>query len=559
MSNLLLISFFDKISNKNKESFLNFKSIGKLDIIKNSYEGRKIIVMKIKNKKIILFWLLIIIGIAVRIYQFPVAINELNTDEIMTIINAKSIADTGKEISGISFPVYLHGWGGQSVILLYLMALCIKILGYSLFAIRLPMLIVSIIALFVFYDLCKKISKNQNIALIALGLVIICPWQILQSIWALDCNMFPHFLLFAIDLLYTGIMQKKTSKLYLSMVLFAICLYGYGVAIYFVPIFLLVLAIYLLKMKYIKIKEIMISAIIFFIFSMPIITMFAINVLHIDKSIQLGIITIPYYESLQRTKDMLLFSPDPLHQLVKNILSTIWVVLAQTDGAEWNSAKLFGTTYHITLLFVIIGIVALVKQIKKDKKNIGNVMIFIWLGVSLLTGFLVNEVNINRINTIWYVLLISASYGMYALYEKIKYKKSYIMAITIVYTICFMVYAVYFHTYYVQVVAQSGCFSRGFYQSLNYVKELDEKTVLYDNIKNDGCLELYIQFNHDEHKTYEAIKEEDALRQKMENLKEDEILIVDIEFKQYKTPYVSKQIGDFLIIQADYIDKNLDT
>ena len=116
------------------------------------------VVMEMLKKKRVIFMILIIIGIAVRIYNFPNALKEINTDEIMTIANAKSIVDTGKELSGISFPVYLQGWGGQSVILLYLMVLSIKIFGLSLFAIRLPMLLISIISLFVFYNLVKKIN-----------------------------------------------------------------------------------------------------------------------------------------------------------------------------------------------------------------------------------------------------------------------------------------------------------------------------------------------------------------------------------------------------------------
>lgn len=52
---------------------------------------------KIDIKKVI-FWVLIIIGIAVRIYHYPSSISEMNSDEIMTTVNAKSIADTGKDI-----------------------------------------------------------------------------------------------------------------------------------------------------------------------------------------------------------------------------------------------------------------------------------------------------------------------------------------------------------------------------------------------------------------------------------------------------------------------------
>lgn len=72
------------------------------------------------------------------------------------------------KFGGISFPVYLQGWGGQSVMLLYLMSLSIKIFGYNLFAIRFPMLLISIISMFVFYDLVKRITKNRNTAIIAL-------------------------------------------------------------------------------------------------------------------------------------------------------------------------------------------------------------------------------------------------------------------------------------------------------------------------------------------------------------------------------------------------------
>lgn len=501
----------------------------------------------LKNKKLI-FAVLIIIGIIVRTYNYPTALHEMNSDEIMTVVNAKSIADTGQDIGGISFPVYLHGWGGQSVILLYLMAICIKIFGYTLFAIRLPMLIISIISIYVFYDLVKRISKNENIALIGLGLVAICPWQILQSIWALDCNMFPHFLLIAIDLLYTGLSKEKNIIIYISMFFFALSLYGYGVAIYFIPLFLLVMSIYLLKTKKLTIKEVIICIVIFLIFALPIITMFTINALHINKNIEIGKITIPYYESLSRTKDMIFFSPNPMKQLGKNISSTIKVIFFQIDGADWNSSKVFGTTYKITVIFAIIGIISIIKQIKKDKTNSSNFMILIWLIISVLTGFIVNQTNINRLNSIWYVILILGAFGIYAVYEKIKYKKTYKAIVATVYTIIFSAYVIYFNYYFAEVVDQSGTFSRGFYQSLNYVKTLEEKTILYDNIKNDGCLSLYINFNHDDNKTYKSITNEQELRDKIENIKEDEVLIVDVEFKDYPNTHHNEKIGDFLVI-----------
>lgn len=490
--------------------------------------------MKSINKQKIIFCLIILIGIIIRIYDFPTALKEMNCDEIMTTVNAKSIVDTGKELGGISFPVYLQGWGGQSVVLLYLMALSIKILGYSLLAVRLPSLIISVICLFVFYDLLKKISKNENIALIGLALVSISPWHTLQSIWALDCNMFPHFLLIAIDLFYTSIIHKKKILLYISMIFFAICLYCYGVAIYFVPLFLLIMSIYLLRIKIIKIKDLIICIVIFLMFSIPIITMFYINVAKIDQNIKIGNITIPYYEGLSRTSDMIFFNPNKLDQLCKNIISTLKVIFIQTDGAEWNSSKLFGTTYKITILFMIIGLIKTIKDIKQDKKNISSLIVILWLFISILTGFIVNEANINRLNSIWYVLLILGAIGIYELYKKVKYKKIYKATIIVLYTVIFTSFIIYFNNYYTNIVDNSGCFSRGFYQSLNYIKNLDKTTVFYDNIKDDGCLELYISFNKDNKKQYYSIKDENELKEKIKNIAENEILILDVEKKQYQ-------------------------
>lgn len=95
---------------------------------------------------------------------------------------------------------------------------------------------------------------------------------------------------------------------------------------------------------------------------------------------------------------------------------------------------------------------------------------------------------------------------------------------------------------------QSGCFSRGFYQSLNYVNDLDKEIILYDNMKNDLCLELYIEFNNDSGKIYKSIRTEEELQEKMQHINENEVLIVDVEYKNYPNINYNKQIGDFIIV-----------
>lgn len=501
-----------------------------------------------KNYVKIIFIFFIVIGIVIRIYGFPNTIKEMNIDEIITAINAKLLSDTGKDMLGQSFPVYIQGWGGQSVVISYLIAICMKIFGFTLFAVRLPTLIVSIISLFVFYDLLKKISGNKNIALIGLGILAISPWHIIQSLFTLDCNMFPHFLLFAIDIFYTGILKNKKAIIYLSMIFFAITLYCYGIAIYFVPFFLLGMAIYLIKHKKIKIKDLIICIVIFLIFALPIIITFVLNGFGIEKTITIFNITLPYYKDLGRTSDMIFFSDNVLAQLVENIVYMFAVLICQNDNIEWNTTPLFGTIYHITTVFSILGIIFSIKKIKDKKSNSSEFMIILWFCISILTGIIINETTVNRLNSIWYVLLIFASIGIYSLYEMIKNKKIYKYVLITVYTVLFILFAIYFYTYHLERIDQSSCFSKGFYQSLTYVKNLDKNEVYYDDREVRGKLNYYIVLNYDSSKEYIRLKEEEKIKEKVENIEDDEIIIVNETINEFDSEYEKTKIGDFAII-----------
>lgn len=539
----------------------------------------------INKKQLIIFLIIIIIAIFVRIYKFPNALKEVNSDEMMLAVNAKSIADTGKDINGISYPVYLLGFGGQSVLLLYLIVFCIKIFGYSLFAIRLPLLIISIVSLVVFYDLIRRISKNNTIALIGLGLLAISPWHILQGMWALDCNILPHILLIAVYLLYIGIFKKTRWTLYLSMVFFALTLYSYGIAIYFTPILLLALAIYLRRKKKISMPDLIICIVIFSILAMPIILMFAINILKTNQSIYLGNITIPYYENLSRTDDMLFFSPNILVQLFINIGFTVLMILGEFDGCVWNSSLIFGTAYHITLVLVIVAIIIKIKNkashihfglsdvfssttdsiqetTNRDinlQDNFPRFLILSWLCTSIFTGIVINQTNINRLNTIWYPLIMLATFALYYFYNYFKVfetnnkngsKKSKIYAISIIsiFMILFTSYLIYFNCYYANKVDMSICFSRGMYQALEYTNTLPIDSVKVDNLDNDGSIDIYIKSNnYFTDKIFDELRRQDELDNALNEL-DGEVLIINEKRNVNIDNYDFVKFGEYYVV-----------
>ena len=162
----------------------------------------------------------------------------------MAAVDAAALAKYGTDRYGMRFPVHFTAWIGSqmSVLLSYCMVPFIKLLGFSTFSIRLPMLFISGLGLLALYCFARQMG-GRFAAVIALALGVICPWHYMQSRWSFDCNAFPHVFLTGMCLLLAG--RKRKSLLYLSMVLFGLCSYCYGIANYSVPCFLLAMAIYL--------------------------------------------------------------------------------------------------------------------------------------------------------------------------------------------------------------------------------------------------------------------------------------------------------------------------
>lgn len=452
-----------------------------------------------KHTKIrkIIFWTIIIIAILARVIGWPEAIKEVNCDEIMTAVNAKSIADTGKDIYGTSFPVYLEAWHytGQSTLLMYIMAIVIKLFGASIFTVRLPMLLISIISLFVVFDFARRIFKNKNIAYILLALLAITPWHIMQARWSIDCNMFSHFLLISIYLLYLGLRSQKRKWLYISMVFFGLTMYTYGLSIYVVPLFLLIMAIYLLRKKEISIKELVICMVVYLLVSTPILLMYVVNFFHL-QDIHLGPITIQYFKETNRVGDMLFFIPNNhLQQLNSNVKYTLNTMFMQYDAFPWNAIYGYGTIYLISIVFFFIGIIELIRN-KEQWDSVGKVMIALWLILSIALGLIVSQININRLNCIWYPMLFITAYGIYE-FCKISSNKYVWAIIGIIYIGMFVGFTNEYYTRQIQSIETNRLWSNGLIRAAEYAKELGMPNIQMEKqintSDNDRINLLYLQ------------------------------------------------------------------
>lgn len=368
-----------------------------------------------KNKYNIILYIILVVGFITRSVGININPKGLNVDEASSGYDAYSILEFGCDRNGNKFPVFLEAWGsGQNALYSYLMIPFIKLFGLNVITTRLPMVILGCISLIVWYNLLNEV-KNKKFAIIGLSFLVICPWNIMKSRWGLESNIFPDFVLYAIYFIVKFIKTNNVSKLYIASILLGISSYTYGTSYFFLPIFCIIMYIYLLYTKKVNIKNVILSFSIIFIIALPIMLYIIINTFDLNQ-IDLGIITIPKLPVNRYEEQTSIFNGNILTKSIKNFVKSLKLLLTQDDGLSWNCIPGFGFFYIISIPFLVYGIIYSIKNKEEIKKY--ESVIDIWFISSFLLMFVLNEVNINRINVLIYPLIYYVINGIYIVVTK---------------------------------------------------------------------------------------------------------------------------------------------
>lgn len=383
-----------------------------------------------QNKKhyhLLLFWGILLFAFIIRFVNIANIPSGINQDEAMGAMDALALSKYGTDRYGMEWPVHFQAWkySHMSVLLSYCMIPFIKLFGFSTFTIRLPIVFASTMGIALVYLVAKKFFSAE-ISLAVMAFAAINPWQFMQSRWSLDCNLFPHVFLLAFYLLLCGL--EKRRYLYLSMVFFGLTFYCYGIAVYTVPVFLFVYAAWCLWKKELPLRDIIISVAIFFVIALPEILTMVLNMFHLE-TIQTPFFTIPYFPDSIRSNDIL-FLNFSFYQLGRNALCMLKQAFLQCPDHIFNTLPAFGAMYHISTPFLFLGIWQFaVRFLNLKKKNehpikelfctrnasrqqtldlalLGFLIMGIW------AGLITYEVNVNRINIIFYPFMFFTIYGI---------------------------------------------------------------------------------------------------------------------------------------------------
>lgn len=185
------------------------------------------------------FWLIAIVflGFVLRVYQLGEVPRGVTHDEMGYIYNSYSIAKTGKNVLGESYPFlnYLVRAGYPFMPTpTYLSVIVFKFLPLSAFAGRLPNALMGTISVALIYFLAKQLFKKETVALLSASALAIMPWHIFFSRTAYDIGTAAFFYLLAATSFFTYPV--------LSIVSFLLALFSYrGMVPLAVPLMALLL------------------------------------------------------------------------------------------------------------------------------------------------------------------------------------------------------------------------------------------------------------------------------------------------------------------------------
>ena len=449
--------------------------------MKNTLVNNKEKTENTKYKIMLLFAFILHIGV----FIYFMVKKPINIDEAMTILNANSLAKSGTDILGEKLPIYFDTWlhGGQSPFATYLVAIMIKLFGYSLFVTRVPMFVFSMLGLIAFYKFLKEvIPENETLINIAFCLACISPWHLYSSAFTLDCNFLPHIAMFGMYFLAKGINSTKSRYFVFSMLFFGLGFYCYILSAIIIPVLLAVLFLILLIKKKVSFKNTIISVITIFIVAIPFILQGLVQFGIIENLNFLGfsISKMPYYSRGSELK-----LNNILENLGEGIISLLFTDIYSFNAKGVNSFNFANSFGSVALL---AGVITLILNKIRKRNDFGiflkAVIISTLVSSATVCSLTFYATALYRYNIYNYIFIIISSYGIYSvskLFKKPRFKEvtSLLVASSlIITTYCFAYY------YKNDVINTNTFYTSSIEECLNYNKSnknvalvcVDEKT-----------------------------------------------------------------------------------
>lgn len=408
---------------------------------------------------------ILIVGCLVRVVgitKYPVGFNQ---DEASVAYEAYAVTNYGIDRNGNSLPLHYVAWGsGQNAMYGWMITPFVKILGPTTLAARLPIALVGCITLIVAYFLFKKILGDKK-ALVLLFIFAITPWHIMKSRWALDCNVFPDLIFWAIAALYYGVTSVKRIYFIISSIIIGLSSYAYGTSYVFIPVLYVAMYGYLVWKKKVSWKEAILYVSLAAVIALPMMIFVVINYFGLN-TIHLGPITIPKLD-YNRFATITSMNGNFFSNCYHNLIGALGVTLKQSDEVVLNAVEYFGLFYGFSLPFIIAGIVYSIR----DKEVFCKLINAFMIAALAVAAFV--EPNINRINALWIPMIFYLGYGILRLCRT----RRNICIVCGCYSIGFLFFVWTYFGSYQKVLRDENVTFYGLEEAIDFTSKLDSQEI----------------------------------------------------------------------------------
>lgn len=413
----------------------------------------------------IYFFLLILIfllGFFLRFYKLGEIPYGFYQDESAIGYNAFSIMQTGHDEHSQSFPLYFKSFGDYKLpIYIYLSIPAIKAFGLTEFAIRFPSMLFGFLTLIVFYFFTRALTRNNNLALIAAGLLAINPWHLHYSRATFEVSI--SLFLFTLGglFLYKALEEGKRGLFLIGTLCFIVDIYTYNLTRLLAPLlFALFIFTNRKKIKIVSKLELIATIITTVVILIPFITTFLQSgglsssrgtLIFTSSAVQAPLLELrSYFVNFPVIFTKAFFNQLALTawQYINNVASFLSPAFFFISGSSHGNHGIgnVGQFYLFELPLVVFGVIKTIK----DKKKWGNLLL-LWAVVVILIASLTREVpHATRSFFLIVPLEIFSALGLVILLQKIK-KYNYYRLLVIL-ALGFVLYNVifYFSSYYIR-------------------------------------------------------------------------------------------------------------
>lgn len=395
----------------------------------------------VKNSYLII--LILFLALFLRLIFLDRTPSGITYDELHFVLNAKAVAMTGHDISGKWSPWSLTTIPGEfptSELSFIVVAPFFNFLSLSLFNARLPFVLLSVLGIFIFYLINKKLL-NKSYALIISFVFAINPWSIYLSRTSYDSVISLLFFLLG----FCVLLYARRWYLLFSFPAFFLAFYTYIASkIVFIP-FVFISLFYTwyfthkkkFSRQYILLLSSVLCLFLFFVFTLA----------HQHSSVRLGEIFLPSNQEISNevNHQRQVSIATPLSYIFSNKITIYAKDLLDKYIGSFSSKALFvngdgvglsfvytGFFYYADFLFFLIGFYSFFKK----KQSVGWFCLSI-LAISQLPGLFHTDSSILMTeHSILFYPFFMTFIGV-GIYQLVKWSKTY------KYSIIFIILAVY--------------------------------------------------------------------------------------------------------------------